>query len=90
MAFLDIDGDGDADIMTGNTNGPKFDGATPFSVYTNHGKGMFSDATGTFMPDTIKGRGFDIDFIDLNGDGIKDLFLSNRGSQDFLLLGNKL
>ncbi len=89
VAFLDIDHDGDADIMTGNTNGPRFDGNTPFSVYINNGKGIFSEAAGTFMPENIKGRGFDIDFSDFNGDGIKDLFLSNRGSQDFLLFGNK-
>jgi len=89
IAFLDIDGDGDADIMTGNTNGARFGGETPFSVYLNNGKGKFSDATGTFLPENIKGRGFDIDFVDFNGDQIKDLFLSNRGSQDFLLLGKK-
>ncbi|MDW3194395.1 MAG: VCBS repeat-containing protein [Cytophagales bacterium] len=86
VAFLDIDNDGDADIMTGNTNGPRFDGMTPFSVYLNDGKGKFS-VTESMLPASITGRGFDIDFVDLNGDGIKDLFLSNRGSQDFLLLG---
>lgn len=86
VAFLDIDNDGDEDIMTGNTNGPRFDGMTRFSVYLNDGQGKFS-ADESILPEGINGRGFDIDYIDLNGDGIKDLFLSNRGSQDFLLLG---
>ena len=75
--------------MTGNTNGARFGGITPFSVYLNDGKGKFTDATGKIMPESIGGRGFDIDFIDFNGDNIKDLFLSNRGSQDFLLFGKK-
>jgi len=87
VAFLDIDNDGDADIMTGNTNGARFGGNTPFSVYQNDGTGKFTEATTKIMPESISGRGFDIDFADLNGDGIKDLFLSNRGSQDFLLFG---
>ncbi len=89
VAFLDIDDDGDADIMTGNTNGDRFGGDTPFSVYLNDGSGKFTDVTGTMLPKNIVGRGFDIDFVDFNGDNIKDLFLSNRGSQDFLLFGTR-
>lgn len=88
VAFLDIDDDGDVDIMTGNTNGNRFAGMTPFSVYLNDGKGKFTATSGT-LPEGVEGRGFDIDHVDLNGDGIKDLFLSNRGSQDFLLFGKK-
>lgn len=88
VAFLDIDGDGDSDIVTGNTNGARFGGNTPFSVYLNDGKGTFTD-TQEILPKSVVGRGFDIDFADFNGDGIPDLFLSNRGSQDFLLFGIK-
>lgn len=86
VAFLDIDHDGDIDIMTGNTNGARFGGDTPFSVYLNNDKGKFTNSD-KILPESVKGRGFDIDFVDFNGDGIKDLFLSNRGSQDFLLFG---
>ncbi len=86
VAFLDLDRDGDADIITGNTNGARFAGDSPFSVYLNDGKGLYQEST-EVLPENIKGRGFDIDFEDFNGDGIKDLFLSNRGSQDFLLFG---
>ncbi len=87
ISFLDIDNDGDADIITGNTNGDNFDGMTPFSIYINNGTGNFTDESDGFLPSNIAGRGFDIDFADFNGDGIKDLFFSNRGSQDFLLFG---
>ena len=90
ISFLDIDNDGDIDIMSGNTNGPRFGGITPFSVYLNDGKGHFIDKTEeNIIPKNTGGRGFDINYVDFNNDGVKDLFLSNRGSQDFLLFGIK-
>lgn len=83
--FIDIDGDNDLDILTANVNGARFEGSTPFRVYVNDGKGYFSDDTALFFTDDVSGRGFDIDFVDFNGDGKKDFFLSNRGTADILL-----
>ncbi|MBO3697287.1 VCBS repeat-containing protein [Roseivirga sp. E12] len=54
VAFLDIDDDGNADIMTGNTNGSRFGGETPFNIYLNDGKGKFSDATGPSFQKALK------------------------------------
>jgi len=84
--FLDIDEDGDLDIVTANVNGSRFEGETPFRVYQNDGNGGYTDATKLFFTEDVSGRGFDIDFQDLNGDGKKDFFFSNRGTADILLL----
>ncbi len=83
--FFDIDGDGDLDIITGNANGPRLDGETPFRVYRNDGEGRFTDGTKEVLPASARGRGFDIEFADFNGDGEVDSFLSNRGTADVLL-----
>ena len=87
--FFDIDKDGDLDIITGNVNGSQFGGSTPFRVYLNNGKGKFSYSTDSVFPESATGRGFDIDFADFNNDGIIDIYLSNRGTNDVLLFGNK-
>lgn len=84
--FIDIDLDGDLDIVTANVNGARFEGSTPFRVYLNNGKGEFTISTGKFFSEDVSGRGFDIDFKDFNGDGKADFFLSNRGTSDILLL----
>lgn len=83
--FLDIDGDGDLDIMTGNSNAPNFRGETPFRVLLNDGDGVFRDATGEVLPPGTEGSGFDVEFADFNGDGKPDLYLASRGTVDLLL-----
>jgi hypothetical protein len=86
-SFFDIDKDGDSDIITGNVNGDRFGGSTPFRVYLNDGKGYFTDGTNLIFPATATGRGFDMEFADFNNDGKTDIFLANRGTTDILLFG---
>lgn len=87
--FQDIDSDGDMDIITGNVNGDRFGGDTPFRVYLNNGKGGFIDDTSSLFPASAIGRGFDMEFADFNKDGKADIYLSNRGTADILLFGLK-
>ncbi len=86
-SIIDLDQDGDLDIITGNTNGTNFGGSTPYRVYENEGDGVFALNTEAFFPASISGRGFDITPADFNGDGRLDLFFSSRGSADQLLFG---
>lgn len=83
--ILDLDNDGDNDIITGNlpggTNTPQ-----PYNIYLNDGNGMFSVGTSFVFPAGITGFGFDIESADYNGDGFGDLYLASRGSADHLLL----
>lgn len=88
-SFLDLDGDGDLDIMTCNANrgGDSWITITPFRAYRNDGAGRFTDVTEELLPASAVGRGFDVQQADFNGDGLPDLYLSNRDGSDRLLLG---
>jgi hypothetical protein len=82
--FVDLDGDGDLDLLTCNTDG--LDRPAPLRVLRNRGDGHFQDETAAILPDTARGRCFDVETADLDGDGRLDLYLSSRGDRDRLLL----
>ncbi|HUV32793.1 MAG TPA: VCBS repeat-containing protein, partial [Devosiaceae bacterium] len=84
--FADIDGDGDADILTAATTSLRGAGGAAVRAFVNDGAGRFSEATGAVLPASARGNGFDIEFADFNGDGRPDFYLALRYGHDRLLL----
>ena len=88
--FLDVDRDGDLDLVTANAEVDLSRGRiapAPFRVYANDGTGHFREATEEVFPAGVTGTGFDIAAADFDGDDLMDLYLASRGSPDLLLLG---
>jgi hypothetical protein len=88
-AFIDLDGDGDLDLLRGSFD---LDHATnPTShimAALNDGKGMFEDAAAKgAMPIVTYANAFDLEVADFTGDGIDDVFVASRGGADRLLVG---
>ncbi len=79
--FVDLDDDGDLDIVTANGLREQ----TRFKVYENNGTGFYSLATTKFFPASASGLGFDIEAVDFDNDGKLELYLASRNSQDILL-----
>lgn len=87
--FWDVDGDGDLDIVTSNSDvnlGQGRIAPAPYRVYLNDGTGRFSDGTREIFGEGVTGTGFDAEMGDVDGDGLDDLFLASRGTADRLLL----
>ncbi len=88
--FIDVDGDGDLDIVTSNSQVNLDEGRiedAPYRVYLNEGGGLYRTATEEVFPPGVVGTGFDAEAADVDGDGRIDLYLASRGSVDRLLLG---
>ncbi|ETW99686.1 MAG: hypothetical protein ETSY1_14070 [Candidatus Entotheonella factor] len=85
--FVDIDADGDLDIITANLDSVAGRPANArYRVYANDGQGVFVEATDRFFSPEVTGNGLDIEAVDVNGDAQLDLYLASRGGTDRLLL----
>lgn len=74
----DIDNDGDLDIVFANVDFGGI-GDPQNRLLVNNGKGFFSESSG--LPKSAF-RTVDIDFADLNGDGLLDILSGNRYNGD--------
>ena len=79
--FIDIDEDGDLDLLCGNRfNGPEM------MVLINDDNGKFVDLTASFLPE-LNCYPFDFQTADFNGDGKKDIYICGFRGPDILLFG---
>lgn len=84
-AFLDMDNDGDPDLLIGNGDAFKLDGTLPL-LLENDGKGRFTDAGqkgGALFSTPINARGNAI--VDLDNDGRLDAVLTALADRPFVL-----
>ena len=67
--MLDVDGDGDFDILEGNEDGNV--------LLLNQGKGFYVDVTATHLPTSTELETRKIAYADVDQDGDLDVFLAN-------------
>lgn len=81
--FLDMDTDGDLDILSGNEN----NGPIQIALINNESTGEFVDLTYSIFPSF---NSFVADFVvaDFNGDGEQDIYFCHFGSADGYLQRN--
>ena len=79
--FIDLDNDGDLDVLTGSSI--IFEqGAGTLYAYINNGDGKFYlDSLNNIEESSKSGNVFDINEADYNGDNINDVYIARRASQ---------
>jgi hypothetical protein len=73
VRFVDVDLDGDADLVIGNDQDPTF-------VYANDGTGTFTDVTATAIPNNPGIPTLDLIVVDVDNDGDSDLVRASASS----------
>ena len=85
IKFVDIDADGDPDVLSpNNTIGQGGD----IEVWINDGGGVFSAPATSPFSTAPSGSTFDVEVVDVNGDGEDDLYFCHRSGTDQLFIRN--
>jgi hypothetical protein len=77
LAVLDLNGDGAADLLTGNIGTNR--------VLINDGRGGFRDETAERWPQDGESRTQDLELADVDGDGDLDVIVGNEGQNQLFL-----
>ena len=83
IKFVDIDADGDPDILSPNNS---IGQGGDIEVWINDGSGNFSTAAESPFSSPPDGSTFDIEVVDVNGDGLDDLYFCYRTGTDQLYI----
>jgi hypothetical protein len=83
IRFVDIDSDGDPDILSPNSN---LNQGGIVDVWINNGAGVFSEPASSPFSSEPVGSAFDIEVVDLNADGKDDIYFCYRTGTDQLYI----
>lgn len=77
IAFADVEGDGDQDVLISGYNAPGLGSINVSKLYTNEGNGNFSEVFDTPFEGVDDGS---IAFTDVDGDGDQDLLITGESN----------